>query len=175
MITPYFMMGEVLRPHGIHGEAKVRPYARDPEDFRRWETLYLKRGESWQPIASRYVRFHDGHVYLLLGTCSKPEDVEKLRGETLWVERAQVTPLPEGMFYISDLTGCEAVDAGGKVYGTLTEVLQHGPVDVWVFRAPDGQTFMAPSLPEVFPEKDVANNRILVCPERLEEVAVYED
>ena len=60
MITPYFMMGEVLRPHGIHGEAKVRPYARDPEDFRRWETLYLKRGESWQPIASRYVRFMTG-------------------------------------------------------------------------------------------------------------------
>ena len=42
--------------------------------------------------------------------------------------------LQEDEVYICDLIGCEAVDETGAVVGTLTDVLQHGPVDVYVFR-----------------------------------------
>ena len=59
--------------------------------------------------------------------------------------------------------------------GVLTDVLQHGPTDVYVFRGPDGRTWMAPALPDAFPEKDVAAGIIRVNSERLKEVAVYED
>ena len=84
-------------------------------------------------------------------------------------------PLPEGMVYISDLMGCEAVDETGRVLGSLTDVLQHGPTDVYVFRSGSGKTWMAPALPDAFPEKDVAAGIIRVNSERLKEVAVYED
>ena len=76
--------------------------------------------------------------------------------------------------YICDLIGCEAVDETGAVVGTLTDVLQHGPVDVYVFRTPRG-TMMAPALKAVFPRVDVAARRMDVCAERLQEVAVVED
>ncbi len=175
MITRYFFIGEVLRPQGIRGEAKVRPYTEDPEAFRAWKTLYLKRGETYEPIAARFGRAHDGYVYLTLGDAASPEDVEKLRGEELYIDREHATPLPEGMYYISDLVGCEARDEQDRLVGTLTEVLQHGAADVWVFRTPEGGTMMAPSLPDVFVEKDVARSLIRVNAERLQEVAVYED
>ncbi|MBR6955208.1 MAG: 16S rRNA processing protein RimM [Clostridia bacterium] len=175
MITAYFLIGEVLRPQGVRGEAKVRPYARDPEAFKRWDTLYLKRGDAYEPVASRCSRVHDGFVYLTLGGCAAPEDVEKLRDACLYIDRAHAEPLPPGMYYIADLLGCEAQDGEGKPVGVLTEVLQHGPTDVWVFRTPGGSTMMAPNLPTVFVEKDVANNLIRVDAARLQEVAVYED
>ena len=54
-------------------------------------------------------------------------------------------------------------------------MLQHGAVDVWVFRTPAGGTMMAPSLPEVFVSKEIENGLIRVDAERLREVAVYED
>ena len=175
MLTPYFCIGEVLKPQGIRGEAKVKPYTDDPESFRRWTTLYRKEGEGWTPIASRFSRVHDGFVYLTLEGCSRPEDVEKLRGLELWIDRDHATPLPEGMFYLADLMGCEAVDEAGKSLGKLTDILQHGPTDVYVFKAPNGKTWMAPALPDAFPEKDVERGIIRVNSARLKEVAVDAD
>ena len=72
---------------------------------------------------------------------------------------------------IADLVGCRAVDENGQTVGTLTDVLQHGPVDTWVFRTASG-TLMAPALLSVFPAVDPENKAIDVIRERLEEVAV---
>ena len=48
MLNPYFLVGEILKPQGVHGEAKVKPYAAHPDDFKRWKTLYLKDGENYR-------------------------------------------------------------------------------------------------------------------------------
>ena len=61
-----------------------------------------------------------------------------------------------------------------ELTGKLTEVLQHGSVDTWVFQGPRG-TWMAPALKDVFPEADPSARRIVACSPRLEEVAVFED
>ena len=104
---------------------------------------------------------------------ARPRRTWSLRGGSLYVDRAHAAPLPEGGIYIADLIGCEAVDEKG-VLGTLTEVLQNGPVDTWVFRGEKGG-FMAPALKAVFPEVDPEARRISVLSARLEEVAVFED
>lgn len=173
-MNEYLMIGEVLKPQGVHGEAKVKPYAADLEAFRRWETLYLRDGESYTPIAARCSRVHDGFAYVTLGDCTSPETVEKLRGRRLYIDRAHAAHLEEDEVYISDLIGCKAVDENGTEIGTLTDVLQHGVVDVYVFKTPTG-TLMAPALKAVFPTVDVRAGRIDVCAERLDEVAVRED
>ena len=80
---------------------------------------------------------------------------------------AAVDTLLVGGFYILGM-GLLAV------LGKLTDVLQHGPVDVYVFRRNRG-SFMAPALKAVFPSVDVAQRRIDVCTEKLQEVAVFED
>ena len=114
-------------------------------------------------------------LYLTLEGCATPEDVEKLRGLELYIDRANASPLPEGMFYLADLMGCHATDEDGRDLGELTDVLQHGPTDVYVFRSPGGKTWMAPALPDAFPVRDVEAGVIRVNRARLEEVAVYED
>lgn len=170
----YLMIGEVLKPQGIRGEAKIKPYAADHDDFRRWKTLFLQDGDAYTPIACKCSRVHDGFAYVTLGDCASPEDVEKLRGRQLFIDRAHAARLDEDTVYICDLVGCEAVDENGNVIGTLTDVLQHGAVDVYVFRTKTG-TMMAPALKAVFPRVDVEARRIDVCAERLQEVAVFED
>ncbi len=173
-MTEYLMIGEVLKPQGVRGEAKIRPYAANPEDFRRWTTLYLMEGGAYVPVGASCSRVHDGFAYVTLDGCDTPEAVEALRGRELYIDRAHAAPLDEGMVYICDLIGCEAVDERGESVGTLTEVLQNGPVDVYVFRRGHG-TLMAPALKAVFPAVDVENRRIAVDSARLSEVAVYED
>ena len=175
MLTPYFQVGEVLRPQGVHGEAKLSVWAQNPDDFKRWTTLYLKRGDAYEPIRARCSRVHDGFAYVTLGDCASPEDAEKFRGESVYIDRAHAAALPEGMYYISDLIGCRALDEEGRELGVMTDVLQHGPTDVYVFRTPKGGSMMAPALPDVFTEKDVEACVLRVCAARLEEVAVYAD
>lgn len=49
MALAYLMIGEVLRPQGVRGEMKVRPYAADPDMFLEWTTLYLQQGKATFP------------------------------------------------------------------------------------------------------------------------------
>ena len=174
-MTQYLMIGEVLKPQGIRGEVKIKPYAANPRDFRRWKKLYLQEKDgSYTAIKAACSRVHDGFAYVTLGECASIEDAEKLRGRQLFIDRAQAGELEEGEVFLTDLIGCEAVDEEGQSLGTLTDVLQHGAVDVYVFKTAKG-TMMAPALKAVFPTVDVAARRIDVVRERLEEVAVWED
>ena len=170
----YLMIGEVLKPQGVRGEVKVKPYAADADAFYDWETLYVKKGNAYEPIASDCSRVHDGFVYLTLGECASMNDAEKLRGVQLWIDRAHANQLEEDEVYISDLIGCEGIDEEGKSIGVLQDVLQHGVVDVYVFKA-KGKAVMAPALKAVFPTVDVAEKRISVVRERLNEVDVWEE
>ena len=170
----YLMIGEVLKPQGIKGEVKIKPYAANHDDFRRWKTLYIQQSQSYQPIKVKCNRIHDGFVYAMLGECASMEDAEKYRAVQLYIDRAHANPLEEDEVYISDLIGCEGIDEAGKSIGVLQDVLQHGVVDVYVFKA-KGKSVMVPALKAVFPTVDVAEKRISVIREKLDEVAVWEE
>lgn len=170
-MNQYLMIGEVLKPQGVRGECKIRSYAADIELFRRWDTLYTKNGEAFLPVSVRTARIRDGFVYAFLDGSSSADAAERFRGTELYIDRSQAAPAEDGAVLIADLIGCEARDGNGTPVGTLTDVLQYGPVDTWVFRTGEGM-LMAPALRSVFPEVDPENRSILVVRERLEEVAV---
>ena len=170
----YLLIGTVLKPQGVRGECKIKSYAADPESFRRWKTLYRASGETWTPVEFRIVRIHEGFVYAVLDRCADADAAEKYRGCDLYIHRSDAGKAKKDGNLIADLIGCRAVDEKGETVGTLTDVLQHGPVDTWVFRTPGG-TMMAPALLAVFPAVDAEAGIIQVCSEKLAEVAVRED
>ena len=174
MITEYFLIGEVLRPQGIRGEAKLRCDAADPEAFRKVTTLYWKDGDAYTPVEARTSRVDGGFAYTTFAGCTRPEDVEKLRGRSVYVDRAHAAPLQEGEYYLSDLIGCGVFDRQGQQIGVLRDVLQYGPTDIYVLDTPKGE-LMAPALPHVFIATDVAASRITADEERLPEVAVLQE
>ena len=170
-MNDYLMIGEVLKPQGVRGECKVRSYAADIELFHRWHTLYRKTGIGFEPVSVRVARIRDGFVYAFLDGSDSADAAERFRGLDLYVDRAHAAPVEEDANLIADLIGCEARDENGSVIGTLTDVLQYGTVDTWVFRS-GKESLMAPALKSVFPEVDTEKKTILVIRDRLEEVAV---
>lgn len=170
----YLMIGVVLKPQGIRGEIKIKPYAADVSLFGEWKTLYVKENDAFSPVSCAVSRIHDGFVYAVLACCKTADDAEKLRGKELYIDRAHAAQPEDGAVYIADLVGCAAVDEAGRNVGVLTDVLQYGSVDTWVFRTETG-TLMAPALLSVFPEVDPENRRISVVSEKLREVAVIDD
>ena len=174
MNTEYLLIATALKPQGIRGECKLKPYAADVDRFSRWKTLYLEDNGAYTPVSLKTTRIHDGFVYAHLGDSASPEDAEAFRGRDLYIDRAHAAPAEKGSDYIADLIGCAAADEGGNPVGTLTDALQYGSVDTWVFKTPDGGTLMAPALLAVFPEVDTAAGKIIVCAEKLREVAVFD-
>ena len=170
-MNDYLMIATVLKPQGVRGECKLRSYAADIERFHKWDTLYLKKNDSFLPVSLRTVRIRDGFVYAHLDGSDSADAAERFRGCDLYVDRAHAAPVGNDAELIADLIGCEARDEKGEFIGTLTDVLQYGTVDTWVFRTNDG-TLMCPALRSVFPEVNTEKQQIFVVRDRLEEVAV---
>ncbi len=170
-VTDYLMIATVLKPQGVRGECKLRSWAADIERFHRWTTLYRKSGAGFEPVSVRVARIRDGFVYAYLDDSSTADQAESFRGTDLYVDRTHAAPLDEDAVLIADLIGCNAMDEHGALIGTLSEVLQHGTVDTWVFRTAGG-TLMAPALKAVFPVVDPEKKTISVVREKLEEVCV---
>ena len=170
-MNDYLLIASVLKPQGVRGECKLRSYAADIDRFYQWNTLYLKNADSYVPVSLRTVRIRDGFVYAHLDGSDTADEAEHFRGCDLYVDRAGAAPVEEGAELIADLIGCEARDENGEVIGVLTDVLQYGTVDTWVFQS-GKSTLMAPALKAVFPEVDTEKKTILTVRDRLEEVAV---
>ena len=170
-MTDYLMIGTVLKPQGIRGECKIRSWAADINLFDTWSELYLKTSDGFQPVRLQVTRIQDDFVFAHLNDSASANVAEKYRGTDLYIDRAHAAPAEEGSTLIADLIGCTARDEEGNEIGVLTDVLQYGTVDTWVFKTKTG-SLMAPALLSVFPTVDIVNKAIRVTRENLEEVAV---
>ena len=174
MLAEYLLIGEIVKPQGVHGQVKVKPYTDDPERFFDLEKVYLTKNGQYTALEMECQRVHEDMVYLTLEGVATREGAEALRGEKLYVDRAHAVELAEDEVFICDLIGCEAVDRQGNKLGTLKDVLQPATTDVYVFDTPKGEMMM-PALKAAIPEIDVAARRIVINEDMLDEVALFAD
>ena len=174
MLSTHLMIGEVSKPQGIRGEVKVRPVTCDPDRFYDLDYVFLKRGETYEKHTVRVSRVEDEAVYMTFEGVSDRDAAEKLRGELLYIDREHSVELPEDMNFICDLIGCEGVDTNGRSLGKMTDVMQPGGNDVYVFNGPLGEV-LVPALKIVVLEVNVEEKRILLDAKRLNEVAVFDE
>ena len=168
-----FEIAVILRPHGIKGEIKVKPFCDAPEDFESYQWVFLKENQGMKKINVKSVRFDGGFVYLVLDGVLSRNDAEAMRGKTLYIEKSQIDSLPEDRFLIRDLIGMAVAASNGEVLGELIDIFQHGPVDV--YRVEGKRGFMFPALKRVILKTDVKAGVIIVDEKALGEVAVYDD
>ena len=95
------IVGTILKPQGIRGELKVKPYTDSPEDFKEFKNLYLD-GEKRRVLS---VRVGDGMVFLGLSGVPDRNTAELLRGKNLELDRDEAPEPEEGRYYIVDLLG----------------------------------------------------------------------
>ena len=174
MLTPYLIVGEILKPQGVRGEIKVRPITNDPDRFFDLEKVYLKQGERYVARGMDCVRVHEGFAYITMEGVNDRNAVETLRGALLYVKREEAVELDEDENFICDLVGCIAYDKKGERIGKLREVLQPGANDVYIFDTARGEMLL-PALRRVILEVDVQNAKMILDEDVLPELAVYPD
>lgn len=163
MIKEYLELGQITGTHGIRGELRVNPWCDSPEFAKRFKTLYFDRkGNS--SVKVRSCRPHGNIILLSLYGVDTVEAAQELKNKTLYLKRSDAA-LPDGVWFIEELTGCTVFDADDteKIYGTLSEVSQTGANDVWHISAP-GAEYLIPAIKEVVIKTDVENNAVYIRP-----------
>ncbi|MDE7395863.1 MAG: PRC-barrel domain-containing protein, partial [Clostridiales bacterium] len=100
---------------------------------------------------------------------------ESLRCKFLTIDRVNAVDLDEGEFFIADLIGCTLFTEKGDALGKVTDVLQHGAVDVLCAVDSENKEFRFPFLKRLLLGADMQAKTIMLDGEKLQEVCVYDD
>ena len=145
-MTDRFQTGVITGTHGLRGEVKVFPTTEDPARFLDLKEVILQMPGQERRLKIRSVKFFKKFVILGFEGMNRIEDVEKLRGCPLLVERKDAIPLEEGEYYVADLIGLSVRKEDGTEIGTLFEVLETGANDVYVVKREGMKNLLLPAI-----------------------------
>ena len=164
------LIGEILKPQGIRGEVKVKPYTDNADRFYDLKTVFVEENEH----KVLHARVGDGFVFLALSGVADRNQAELFRGKQLFVTRENAVPLTENTYYIVDLLGAEVVNEKGFSYGVVADITPAAR-DIFTLERTGKKPIRFPFLKDLVLSVDTAAKKITVNEKRMKEVAVYED
>ena len=142
-------VGVISSVHGIHGECKVFPTTDDMTRFKDLKSVYAVDAsgrETKLNIAG--VKFFKNMVICAFEGINSPEDIQKLKGRDLMIDRSDAVPLEEGEYFIADLIGLKVVDEEGHELGEVTDMFPTGANQVMEVRLNEGRSVLFPYIDE---------------------------
>lgn len=163
----YLLLGEILRPHGIRGELRLRPRTDYPERLAQRARVFLGRGphdSGAREYRLRGLRWHGRYALLSLEGIANRDAADALRGLQVMAPLAEAVPLEEGEFYLYQLIGARVETSAGEALGRIAEVLETGANDVYILRGSEYGEILLPATDETILETDIAAGRLVVAP-----------
>jgi len=162
------VIGNIIKPQGIKGEVKVKPYTDTPEDFKSFREVYI--GDEKYKLL--YTRAAGGFIYAGLRGVADRNAAEALRGKDILADREEAPALEEGKYYIVDIIGCRVRYDGGETVGIITEVTP-AATDIYTVECGDGKKqILFPAVKGVVINVDINKKEITVDKKRFLQVAV---
>lgn len=159
-----FVIGRILKGHGVRGEVKIQPITRDLKRFRRLKTVYLgEDGSPGEGVEVKKVKYLSGDkfVILTLAGITDRDKADALRGAFVHVAREDVIDLREDEYFFHDLIGLRVIDEKGIEAGVIKEIMETGSNEVFVVAGPGGE-FMVPFTNDAGCEIDLKAGTITV-------------
>lgn len=173
MIDPdrLILLGEIGAAHGIRGEVTVRCFTEEPKSIASYGPLTDKDGQRTFTITG--LRVTPKATIAKFAGIDDRTAAERLRNIRLFVKRSRLPEPEPGTFYYEDLTGLAAIDANGRVLGTVAGVVNYGAGDLLEIAGLDGgETFFIPFTGESVPAVDLqAGRATIVVPDYAEDDA----
>lgn len=129
MTTPesaYVTVARILRPHGRRGEVAAEILTDFPDRLKSLRSAYLSGGFNeprraavrgcWLSLS------RGGQAIFHFEGSDSISDAEKLVGLEVQIPFSDRQALPAGSYYITDLIGCEVLDADGAALGIVSDV-----------------------------------------------------
>jgi 16S rRNA processing protein RimM len=148
-------LAEVMRPHGVRGEVRLRPFNRDSDLLLDVDEVLVRFPEGdGQEVNVDGARRANEAILVKLHSVDDRDRADELRGAVLCVRRGEFPALAQGEFYACDVEGARVVlgagagpgasggeresEGGERELGRVMELRSYPSVDVLVVAAADG-------------------------------------
>ncbi|MDQ7026608.1 MAG: ribosome maturation factor RimM [Anaerolineae bacterium] len=131
----YLLIGEVLRPHGIRGELRLKILTDYPERVSKIKTVYLGSDANQTdatPYSVQSARLNKQFLLLMLKEIQSRNDAETLRGQFVMIDTDNAIPLDDDEIYLYELIGLTVKTDTGQELGAIKDVIETGANDVYV-------------------------------------------
>ena len=155
-------VGVISSTHGVRGEVKVFPTTDDVKRFKRLKEVILDTGREELTLEIEGVKFFKQFVILKFKGFDNINDIEKYKGKSLYVTRANAVRLRKDEYFIADLHGLTVVDEEEHVLGTLRDVMETGANDVYIIDLTDGREVLIPAIKECILNVDIEGGKMQV-------------
>lgn len=156
-------VGKIVNTHGIKGGIKVVPYTDDPADFEIFNWVYIKKNDGVDKRTINRVQYQKNNVILYLEGIGTIEEGEKHKNCVLLIDRDMAIPLPDNVYYISDLIGIEVRTEEGEKLGKICNVFPTGSNDVYVVKhATQKKEILLPAIREVVKQIDIESGTMVI-------------
>ncbi len=155
-------VGVISSTHGVRGEVKVFPTTDDVNRFKRLKEVILDTGREELILEIEGVKFFKQFVILKFKNIDNINDIEKYKGKSLYVTRANAVRLRKDEYFIADLQGLTIVDEEDKVIGTLRDVMETGANDVYIVDMTDGREVLIPAIKECILNVDMEAGKMQI-------------
>jgi len=155
-------VGRVVKTQGIKGQMRVSSAGGIFLTFSAGDVVYFEQKEgSKRAFTVESSRPHKEMTILALREVKRIEEAEELVGCSVYVDKADLEPLPPGEFYWYQLQGLRVETEDGTRLGILEEILPTGGNDVFVVRK-DDQEILLPATEEVVVRVDLKEKIMVV-------------
>ena len=155
-------VGVITTTHGVRGEVKVFPTTDDPQRFKKLKKVILDTGKEQLDLDVQSVKFFKNLVILKFKQFDNINDVEKYKNADLLVTRENAVKLHPGEHFIVYFIGLQGVSDEGENLGELTDVIQTGANDVYVFTKKGEADLLVPKIPDCVKEINLEKGTVLV-------------
>ncbi|CAO4164491.1 ribosome maturation factor RimM [Methylorubrum aminovorans] len=161
------LLGEFGRPHGLHGEVRLKSYTGEPVAIAGYGPLSASDGRTLELDDVRPAP--GGSSDLLIVRVKGVDDrsgAEALNRITLAIARERLGDVEdEDEFFLTDLIGLTVEDGTGTVIGTIVAVPNYGGGDLLEIRpAVGGPTALLPFTKAFVPSLDLAGGKVVADP-----------
>ena len=108
------------------------------------------------------MKFFKNLVILKFKEFDNINDVEKYKNADLLVTREHAVKLAPGEYFIADLIGLKGISDEGEDLGELTDVIQTGANDVYVFEKAGEPDLLVPKIPDCVKEISLEEGKVVV-------------
>jgi 16S rRNA processing protein RimM len=154
----YLLLGEILRPHGVRGELRMRILTDYPERINKLKIIYIGSDIDATDIREyhlEHMRMNQDYGLLKLAGLDDRDEADLLRALFVMIPIENAIPLEEGEFYLYQIIGLSVQTTEGQVIGTIREVLETGANDVYVVDSPQYGEVLIPVTEETIVKTDI--------------------
>jgi len=157
------MVGAIGGAFGVKGEVRLRAFTATKDGVISYGPLYDEAGKvllkpkSWRELK-------DG-VAVVAPEVKTKEQADKMKGQKVFVPRANLPAPAKDEFYVVDLLGSRAEALDGTVLGDIVAVWNFGAGDILEYKPPNGGPNVRITFTkEVVPHVDLAAKRVVLDP-----------